>query len=621
MADIETLTLEFRAKTADAQAQVAALDKKVDGFAASAQKMSAKVSSALGNMAKGLAIGAVVAFGAALVAATKKSLDLADGLKDVSDITGASTDALQAWRHGAELNAASADTFDASLKKLVKSVGEARSGNAAMAESFRKLGMEDLIKNGAKTEEIVNALANAMRSIKDPAVAAALATDVMGKQAIELVPLLSQGEAGLRAYGKALKDAGGHQSAEMVRELAALADETKEVTKAFEKLAADVAMFMMKAALGVKLAVEWMAVQLQRLAVLTTQGLRGVAEFDNKRIMDAGAANERRHSRAKHGNRTPFVPVTVDTGNGGGGGGGSGRNEAAEAIKREQAAIKDLIRDLEFEHSIIGQTAEQTAVMNNLRQLGASATEEQRVQVEAWTRRNFEAAEAIRKVAELEAFAKDIREQYGDGTEQAAEAQEKLNRALAAGLINLAEYDAALEDLSKDPKLEELKKKWQEIGDQIEDNLAGAFTDMAFEADKANEIVAELIESIGRLIAKQLFLQAIQAATGSIFGDGGIGGALSGVVGGFAAGGTLNPGNAYQLHKNEVLVPRVPMSVIPAGRGARGSSFTYAPQFNVAPGVTKQELLMALKQHDDHVKRSIVPMVRDANQRGALKMA
>lgn len=599
--DVAQLVIDFKAQTASAQAQVGALDKKVEGL----QATVGRATNMMANFAKGLAIGAVVAFGAAALKAAKDSLALADSLKDVSEVTGVGTDALQAWRHGAELSASSGETFDNALKKLVKTIGEARSGNEAAAESFRRLGLEDLIKKGADTETIVKRLADAIRSIEDPAVAAALATDVMGKNAGELIPLLSGGEAGLRKFETALKDTGAYMSKETVNELAAVADETKELTAVFNKLAADANLVFLRVVAGAKMMVTDLAVEFQRLAVLYTQGLRGVAAFDNKRIMDQGAANERKHSQAKHGDRTPFVPVDLPdlakppaT---------PQRNEAAEAIKREQKAIEDLIEDLQFEHSLIGQTAEQQAVMNNLRQLGASATEEQRVKVEAWTRENFRAQEELRKVAELEQFAADIRARYGDGTEQLAAHVAMLNDAMARGLITAEQYGEALNEALKTDDMREAEAQWKAIGDQAKSGLADTLIDIATGTRDAKEAMAEFVEEIGRAIAKMLILKAIEAGVNAIFG----------VVSGKALGGLVNAGNAYMVGESgpELFVPRATGQIVPNNRMGGGSQLAYAPVYNIQAGVNAHEVRMMLHQHDRDLLPRFLNAVDDKSRR------
>lgn len=112
---------------------------------------------------------------------------------------------------------------------------------------------------------------------------------------------------------------------------------------------------------------------------------------------------------------------------------GGGRNGKSEA-EREAESIAKLIESLEHELSLIGQTAEQQAVMNNLRKLAASATDEQRDKVEELTRTLFQQQEAQKSankaMEEMRDLGKDVLGGFIKDIRNGVSAAEALSNAL-----------------------------------------------------------------------------------------------------------------------------------------------------------------------------------------------
>lgn len=124
---------------------------------------------------------------------------------------------------------------------------------------------------------------------------------------------------------------------------------------------------------------------------------------------------------------------------------GGGKSEA----EREAEAIAKLIDSLEHELSLIGQTAEEQAVMNNLRKLAASATDEQRDKVEELTRTLFrqkEAQKAATKAMEdMRALGKDVLSGFIKDIRNGVSAADALSNALSKVADKL--LDMALDNL------------------------------------------------------------------------------------------------------------------------------------------------------------------------------
>lgn len=298
-----------------------------------------------------------------------------------------------------------------------------------------------------------------------------------------------------------------------------------------------------------------------------------------------GRANERKHSSAKHGKRgISLNDISKAAALTGGGkvklGGGSSAAAARDAREAEQAARQyaEAVDELNFQIEQLGRTEEaaayQEALRNNLQRAGVDLTSKEGQAVQALT--------------------------------QHIEEQTKARQAA----------------IDAQAKLRQLQEAWMSIGNQIEDNLAGAFTDMATGARTAKEAIADLLQSIGQLIAKQLFLQAIQGITTSAFGEGGLGGYLAGIAGGKALGGAVHAGSAYRVGESgpEVFVPRVPGSIVPRSKMG-GGGVTINSTVNAAPGTNRAELQAMLNQRDADLVKRIPRIMVDKQRRNALSGA
>ena len=64
-----------------------------------------------------------------------------DELDKTSKVIGISTQALQAWRHAANLSGVDAQSFNTGLIRLQRNMYEAQRGSATAQEAFSKLGI------------------------------------------------------------------------------------------------------------------------------------------------------------------------------------------------------------------------------------------------------------------------------------------------------------------------------------------------------------------------------------------------------------------------------------------------------------------------------------------------
>lgn len=122
-----------------------------------------------------------------------------------------------------------------------------------------------------------------------------------------------------------------------------------------------------------------------------------------------------------------------------------GGTKSLNEAERERQAVLDLISALEFEHSIIGMSAEDQKVMQALRKAGAAATDEQKLRIEELVRATTAETEALRAnkeaMEQIKSIASDVLKGFISDLRQGKSAAEALGNVfdkLAEKLIDMA---------------------------------------------------------------------------------------------------------------------------------------------------------------------------------------
>lgn len=164
-----------------------------------------KVGSAAVDVGKRVALlgAGIVTFAAAGVAAlipfAKAYADATGAIGDTANRTGISREKLQELGYAAQLTGSSAETLAAALGKMNLAVGAATKGSKEFKEMFS--GLQINLKNAdgtlKTTDQLFDLFVNRISRIKDPALQAQAAVKIFGKSAIELLPLIRSGTAGV----------------------------------------------------------------------------------------------------------------------------------------------------------------------------------------------------------------------------------------------------------------------------------------------------------------------------------------------------------------------------------------------------------------------------------------
>ena len=112
---------------------------------------------------------------------SRKTLDLGRSLGTARETLGVSAEAIQIYRRAIEETNGSTASFDSSVLRLTRSIGEAGTGNKAYQESFDLIGLSyaDLAK--LSPEEALKAVTGAINEQLSPADGAAVKAELLGR--------------------------------------------------------------------------------------------------------------------------------------------------------------------------------------------------------------------------------------------------------------------------------------------------------------------------------------------------------------------------------------------------------------------------------------------------------
>lgn len=187
----------FAKGVAVVQGSLASLQKQMTGF----QAVAAKSFAIVGFTSLGVAASAAAA---GLIAATKAAADYGDQLDAMSQRTGVAVEDLAKLQYAAKLSDTSAEALGSGLTKLAPKITAAAAGAPESAKLFEKFGIAVRNTDGSVrgASDVLADLADVFSTMPDGPQKTALAVEFFGKKmGAELIPLLNQGRAGLKALG------------------------------------------------------------------------------------------------------------------------------------------------------------------------------------------------------------------------------------------------------------------------------------------------------------------------------------------------------------------------------------------------------------------------------------
>lgn len=209
----------------------------LDGEATKAgASAGSKLSGALGGAVKA-GVGAVAALGTAAVGAGVALTNAASGVAQYGDNIdkmsqklGVSASFYQEWDAVLNHSGTSMDAMGATFKKLATSV---QNGSKDQIAAYQQLGLSMADLQGMSTEDVFTSVITALQGMEEGTERTALATQLLGKGATELGPLLNTSAEDTQSMIDAVNDLGGVMSDDAVKNAAAFQDQLQDLQTAF----------------------------------------------------------------------------------------------------------------------------------------------------------------------------------------------------------------------------------------------------------------------------------------------------------------------------------------------------------------------------------------------------
>ena len=134
---------------------------------------------------------------AGLIALTKRAIDNADALDNMSQRLGVSIEALSRLQYAAKLSDTSIESLQTGFRTLANNM-------VAGADAFAQLGISLQNTDGTmrSSVDVFSDVADRFASMEDGALKSSIAVDLFGRSGLDLIPMLNEGSAGLAEFGR-----------------------------------------------------------------------------------------------------------------------------------------------------------------------------------------------------------------------------------------------------------------------------------------------------------------------------------------------------------------------------------------------------------------------------------
>lgn len=249
-------------------------NKKANQSIQKTDSLASKLSKGLGKGVKtaakwgaGLAAGAA-AGGTALFGVAKKAADTGDRIDKMSQKMSLSRKGFQEWEYVLSQNGMEIESLRGGMKKLTKSLDDAKTGSKGAVEAFGRIGLSvDEIKN-MNPEQAFEATVKALQSMPEGAEKAALANELLGKSGAELMPLLNGSAESVERLKQQARDMGLVLSDEAVDASAKFTDTLDDIKRSLGAIVSKIGVSVMPI---MQKALDWVMAHMPEIqAVMST---------------------------------------------------------------------------------------------------------------------------------------------------------------------------------------------------------------------------------------------------------------------------------------------------------------------------------------------------------------
>lgn len=165
------------------------LTQRMNTFGNGAKRVGGQLTSAGKTMTKGFT-APILGVGGALLAGANKVGNMADEILDLQAVTGMNTDALQEWRHVADVAGVSQDTVADSARRMIQRIDSLTESTDENAEMFDKLGLTHEKWAANSPEEQIEDVVHSLANMDDELERNLIAQEFFGKGWVDMAPIL-----------------------------------------------------------------------------------------------------------------------------------------------------------------------------------------------------------------------------------------------------------------------------------------------------------------------------------------------------------------------------------------------------------------------------------------------
>lgn len=226
-----TLKLAFILSATDKMSRIIdeAVKKSTDKLSAF-ERTTDKIGRSM-TKAGTVMLGASAAVGGSILAVGKSTADYAGDMYDMARGAGIGVEAFQKLAYAGRMSGVETEKLSASLVKFDRMVAEATGGNKTYMQTFEDLGIKikDSAGNLRQPNEIFEDVADIFHNTEDGIGKTALAVELFGKSGADLIPMLNDGKAGLKAFYAEAERLGLALSNEMIAKGDAFSDQLENI--------------------------------------------------------------------------------------------------------------------------------------------------------------------------------------------------------------------------------------------------------------------------------------------------------------------------------------------------------------------------------------------------------
>lgn len=155
-------------------------------------------------------LAGILALSAGLWTLVRRTADAGDAALLAAQKTGVQIEAYQRLAYAAKLSNVEAEGLDTGLKFLNQSIDAAGQGSKQDVKAFRDLGISLRGVNGdvRSTEDLLISIADKFEKMPDGPRKTAIAMALFGRSGVDMIPMLNEGGAAIRRWGKEAQEAG-----------------------------------------------------------------------------------------------------------------------------------------------------------------------------------------------------------------------------------------------------------------------------------------------------------------------------------------------------------------------------------------------------------------------------